>query len=942
MANEIRDAFNTVYADGPSGSPSQPEKSQIRSEVGGAIQTAVDGLDARVADLEGSVGGLPAQVTALDARVDTVEAIATAGVIWTTQIIKVRSTANVALASGLVNAAVLNGVTLVTGDHVFLGSQTLPAENGIYTVVAAGAASRATFADSAAELAHIGFVVQSGTVGTGGRWTLAMAAADITLGTTALVFSPEGIEPGYAAEVQTARGPYTALNDRLDALQLATLNDLSQTLQYDDSGVAIAFDTPIPSILIKDAGAPARRFFGSLTAKLSTTRTTAGWYFDKLGLLKQAGVNVPRFTYDYKSLAPRGLLCEPPRVNAVLWNRDLTNAAWTKSNVTAALDQVGLDGNAGSASSITATGAGGTVLQAITLASSARFQTAYVKRLIGTGPLEMTMDGGTNWTVVTPADAYWNRVSIPTQTIPNPSVGFRIGTSGDSFAVDLVQNENGNYRTSPMITTTASFSRAVDTNSIDLTAIPFDISLGSIFIEGRTQAPDNVARTMAQFDDAGANNQIFCNMSSLGGGQFSIKTAGATVANVLPGITVVDKTTRLAASWGPNYAQAAMDGSVGAQDSSLTVPTGLTKWRIGTGLSGTNPFGGTIARATLRLRTQDASELTALSNFGLAGAEPVVDVVPNNSNIEDSDYAAALTATSSQVSGVRPITFSGYQNANPGWRRRFKTRATSVVLHFQNLNTVSGSYNGKGQILVDGMHNTYFTSAQALGKFFVRLDFASNADRLIEIVMPYSSSVAHLGITTYGAPITLPTPRSTLPRAVFLGDSRHQGFNATSIDKTWMEILCRAKGWQHINLGYGSSGVTSAWGTDAGNADPDVVFITFDYNNRTAQTSLAGFKAALEALIANLRAVAPTVNVYVVSSNWIGAAQDALTLKIADYRQQESDVVDELTLAGDTNIFYIDGLTLTTNGTGSVTDGIHPNNVGSAEWAAAIAPLVSV
>ncbi|TIX80606.1 MAG: SGNH/GDSL hydrolase family protein [Mesorhizobium sp.] len=280
--------------------------------------------------------------------------------------------------------------------------------------------------------------------------------------------------------------------------------------------------------------------------------------------------------------------------------------------------------------------------------------------------------------------------------------------------------------------------------------------------------------------------------------------------------------------------------------------------------------------------------------------------MPNNSNIEDSDYAAVLTATSSQVSGVRPIVFSGYQHANPGWRRRFKTRATSVVLHFQNLNLVSGSYNGKGQILVDGVHNTYFTSAQALGKFFVRLDFASNADRLIEIVMPYSSSVAHLGITTYGAPITLPAPRSTLPRAVFLGDSRHQGFNATSIDKTWMEILCRAKGWQHINLGYGSSGVTSAWGTDAGSADPDVVFITFDYNNRTAQTSLAGFKAALEALIANLRAVAPAVNVYVVSSNWIGAAQDALALKIADYRQQELDVVNELTVAGDTNLFYID------------------------------------
>ncbi|MER8990400.1 SGNH/GDSL hydrolase family protein [Mesorhizobium sp. M0678] len=889
-----------------------------------------------------AVASLPEEVEDLTGRVDAVEDIATAGVIWTTQIVKVRSTANVNLASGLINAAVLNGVALVTGDHVFLGSQTLPAENGLYTVVAAGAASRAIFADSAAELAHIGFVVQSGTVGTGERWTLAMAAAGITLGTTALNFSPEGIEPGYAAEVQTARGPYVALNDRLDALQLATLNDLSQTLQYDDSGVAIALDTPIPSILIKDAAAPAKRFFGSLTAKLSTTRTTAGWYFDKLGLLKQAGVNIPRFTYDYKSLAPRGLLIEPARANRVLWNRDLTNAAWTKSNITAALDQVGLDGIAASASSITATAANGTALQAIAIASAAYFQTAYIKRLVGTGPISMTMDGGTTWTDVTPADANWNRMSIPSQTLPNPNVGFRIGTSGDSFAIDLVQNENGNYRSSPMVTTTAFFSRGADIAFLALSGIPFNVALGSLFVEGRTQAPDNVSRTMVQIDDGTNNNKIVMAMSSLGGGQLALTTAGATAANILPGITVVDKTTRMAGSWGANYAQAALDGSVGAQDSVVTVPAGLATLRIGGGLSGTSPFGGTIARITLRLRTQDASELTALSNFGIAGAEPLVDVVPNNSNIEDSDYAATLTATSSQVSGVRPISFGGYQNANPGWRRRFKTRATSVVLHFQNLNLVTGSYNGKGEVLVDGVHNTYFTSAQALGKFFVRLDFASNADRLIEIVMPYSASIAHLGITTYGAPVTLPTPRSTLPRAVFLGDSRLQGFNATSTDKTWMEILCRAKGWQHINLGYGSSLVNSAWGTDLGNANPDVAFVTFDFNNRTAQTSLATFKAALKTLIANVRAIKPTVKIYVVSSNWISAANDALTLKIADYRQQELDAVSELTAAGDANIFYIDGLTLTTNGTGSVTDGIHPNDTGSAEWAAAVAPLVTV
>jgi hypothetical protein len=38
----------------------------------------------------------------------------------------------------------------------------------------------------------------------------------------------------------------------------------------------------------------------------------------------------------------------------------------------------------------------------------------------------------------------------------------------------------------------------------------------------------------------------------------------------------------------------------------------------------------------------------------------------------------------------------------------------------------------------------------------------------------------------------------------------------------------------------------------------------------------------------------------------------------------------------------IDGLALATNVTASIGDGIYPNDVGSAEWASNIAPLLGV
>jgi hypothetical protein len=127
-------------------------------------------------------------------RIDAIEGVATVGVRWAPETIKVRSIGNVDLASELQNGDILNGVALATGDHVLLPLQANPAQNGIYTVVAAGAAGRADFANTPLELAGIGVLVASGDIGSGERWVLSMAADAINLGATALKFSRVGIE----------------------------------------------------------------------------------------------------------------------------------------------------------------------------------------------------------------------------------------------------------------------------------------------------------------------------------------------------------------------------------------------------------------------------------------------------------------------------------------------------------------------------------------------------------------------------------------------------------------------------------------------------------------------------------------------------------------------------------------------------------------------------
>lgn len=179
----------------------------------------------------------------------------------------------------------------------------------------------------------------------------------------------------------------------------------------------------------------------------------------------------------------RGLWVEQDRINRCLYNRDLTNAAWVKSNVTASKNQTGVDGSSNAASSITATAGNGTVLQSITAASAARISSAFVKRISGSGTLEMTQNNGGTWTPVT-VTASWTRVEIPYATLTNPVVGFRIGTSGDSFAIDFVQLEGGNTISGPLATTSSTFQSWGDRATADDSGGSYLSPLAAVFRGG--------------------------------------------------------------------------------------------------------------------------------------------------------------------------------------------------------------------------------------------------------------------------------------------------------------------------------------------------------------------------------------------------------------------------------------------------------------------------
>lgn len=175
-----------------------------QDEVDQAAEAVAAEAAARVEALAAEAAARAAAVDAIALVAAQAKASADAAASGRRQLaaVRMRTTANVDLAGGgLANGTTHDGQVAATGDRVFVGSQTLPAQNGVYLVPASGAATRATDADAAAELARATVYVKAGTAGAGETWTLPMEAGDIVVGTTALNWALAESVSSVAAEL---------------------------------------------------------------------------------------------------------------------------------------------------------------------------------------------------------------------------------------------------------------------------------------------------------------------------------------------------------------------------------------------------------------------------------------------------------------------------------------------------------------------------------------------------------------------------------------------------------------------------------------------------------------------------------------------------------------------------------------------------------------------
>ncbi len=306
-----------------------------------------------------------------------------------------------------------------------------------------------------------------------------------------------------------------------------------------------------PSLLI----VPARFKTGKLYTQIATTsagvvlgssgdfnvtRATTATRFNSAGLIESVASGVSRLDY-YTSGGTAGcpaLLVEPSAQNLALHSRDLTNAVWSGTTVTTAKNAVGADGAASGATTITATAASGTVLQSLSHASQSRVFSAYIRRVSGTGAIQLTTNGGTNWTTVTISSLY-TQVACAAQTVASGTIGIRLAVSGDVIEVDFTQGEVGPVATSPIPTTTGSVTRNADVVTLS-GAVSGCIGQteGTIYAEVdlRASASSSARRIVNMRVDG--SNLLSLEISTAGTSvDFSAVSGGSSVTATASGIT---------------------------------------------------------------------------------------------------------------------------------------------------------------------------------------------------------------------------------------------------------------------------------------------------------------------------------------------------------------------------------------------------------------------
>lgn len=335
------------------------------------------------------------------------------------------------------------------------------------------------------------------------------------------------------------------------------------------------------------------RYYGRSLENLSCSRASQGFapYSENNGILGTFAANVPRIT-------DAGILIELAATNIALRSRDFGNAAWTATNVTVSQTSVGADGVTNGAARLTAGAINATLLQTVTASSAQRTLSFYIKRVTGSGAVEICQDGVTFTDISGQLNSSrFVQVSL-TATQLNPVIGLRLATSGDAVDVDFAQLEAGDGASSPIVTTSATATRNADVCRVLNYSIPARPASGTLYCEAMAGPVAGVTRIVGGAS-GGSSANMYRIFRSTTPGVSGSSTSASSTTNVVSASWPNNTAMKVMMSWRAGQTRVIAAGGAVSTGAPSSLPLATTDLLIGMNGDNAFQFGGFIRRIAL-------------------------------------------------------------------------------------------------------------------------------------------------------------------------------------------------------------------------------------------------------------------------------------------------------------------------------------------------------
>jgi hypothetical protein len=327
--------------------------------------------------------------------------------------------------------------------------------------------------------------------------------------------------------------------------------------------------------------------YDSATDLITFSRASSATFLGSNGLLQTAANNVPRIEYDATG-AVKGLLIEEQRTNVCTYSNDFLTT-WAAAYITITPNSaISPDGTmnatkfdmASNGYTRKLSGHVPTVGQTYTFSVWIKAGTASEVKTV-----MLFTGGGLGYTSVTQTlTNEWQRFTI-TSTLASGTpdqVRARImATQAGTIFVYGAQIEEGAFPTSYIPTEGASATRARDLAEIPTSAFGYNNDKGSVAVEFKSNKPSSDFYGAFVLSDGSPTNRIIHHTFN-GGHRGTVVSSGVSEVNVVAGSRgAPSELVKFAVGFSDNNFAASLNGATAVTDTSVTIPSGLSKLALG-------------------------------------------------------------------------------------------------------------------------------------------------------------------------------------------------------------------------------------------------------------------------------------------------------------------------------------------------------------------------